>query len=635
MTRAGAVTTTAPRLSDGVRIRPEADWQEGGVVQDRRTRRFYRFGPIELFILRQLDGRSRVAEIQHRLSDELGEALTGEEIHGFLDALRDKGLIRDTVPRLPSNAPDVGVEMMARLEAGGFRVRHRARRPPLRPLPDRRRDVPATSAFEESIAQLESGRFPAALRSLERVLLLQPDNGRARALYELLHQIAPPSSSETDPAPRTSRRSPLYLRWPLFDPDRWLARIEPMVRLVWTRSFACIYIGLLAAAAWVAARHADTLKAALAAQAPSSCAATIVVAAIALTIGHELSHALACKRYGGRVPEAGLLLIVFVVPAAYVDVSEAWLFDRRRRVMVSLAGPLFDLGAAAAGLVCWRVLAAGPLQLATLSVVLARAASFVLNMNPLLRLDGYYALSDLARTPNLRRAAWAAVRNALSRLLRLGRTGDGPLADRGRRPRAMLAVYGALSLAYLAAILGGLAWLALGRSAALAGVWGPVAALLVAGLLARRPLLVLARRVGRWIGRPTPRRAAGLALSLAALAALAMVPWPLKVSGPARLASAAVVGVRPEQPGIVAAVLVRDGDEVREGQVVARLDAKDLRGQLEMTRARVEQAEAQLALLARGPLVEEIELAREAVRAARAELDHARSRFERIARLRA
>jgi len=54
---------------------------------------------------------------------------------------------------------------------------------------------------------------------------------------------------------------------------------------------------------------------------------------------HEFAHGLACKRYGGEVHEMGFLLI-YLQPAVYCNVSDAWLFaEKSKRLLVGFAGP--------------------------------------------------------------------------------------------------------------------------------------------------------------------------------------------------------------------------------------------------------------------------------------------------------
>ena len=74
---------------------------------------------------------------------------------------------------------------------------------------------------------------------------------------------------------------------------------------------------------------------------------------------HELGHALACKHFGGEVPEMGVLVLVFV-PCLYCDVTDAWrLPSKWQRMLVSAAGMLVELVIASVATIVWWYCAAG------------------------------------------------------------------------------------------------------------------------------------------------------------------------------------------------------------------------------------------------------------------------------------
>ncbi len=80
------------------------------------------------------------------------------------------------------------------------------------------------------------------------------------------------------------------------------------------------------------------------------------------------------------------------------------------------------------------------------------------------------------------------------------------------------------------------------------------------------------------------------------------------------------VNLSPKVAGIVVQLLVEQGDSVTQGQVVARMDRRDLEGQAIQARAAVVQAQARLQELRAGNRVEEIAQAQARVSQAEAEL---------------
>lgn len=104
---------------------------------------------------------------------------------------------------------------------------------------------------------------------------------------------------------------------------------------------------------------------------------------------------------------------------------------------------------------------------------------------------------------------------------------------------------------------------------------------------------VLARR-RRFAALPWPRRVAWVAGAAALLAFLVFLPVPLRIGARAVLAPARTVTVSPLVAGRVASIEVREGAAVAPGQVVARLEDRDLRLRREETRALLVASERQV-----------------------------------------
>lgn len=621
-----------PRLRPDVVLSREDGDQGGYVVKDPRTRRYFQIDALAGTILQLLDGQRTPVDVQVALAVELGEELTLDEIHEFIDGLKEKGLIEGGGPPLPARAPDLGRQVLDALEQGGFKIR-KADDPVPPGVNSTRENRVEARKFDEAVAMLREGRFQAALRAFEEILAVNPDNRRAGAIRQLLLQAGSVRAQALDRSSEESKpkkNNPLYYQIPLIDPDRIFSAIEPWVRFIWTRTFAVLYAAIVVTAGYVVVSHRVELFERLPSLSTAGWLGALIVAGVVLTTLHEFAHGLTCKHYGGKVPELGFLLILFFMPALYVDVSDAWLFKgRARRALVGMAGPMHDLFAAAVGVLVWRVLPPGPWDVALFTVIVAAAASLVMNLNPLLRLDGYYILSDLSGISNLRQGAFRAFGRLLQRI-----RGRRPQAALSLRGAVFLSLYGGLSLIYVSVVLLLLGRVVTGASTQVAGLWGPLVLALALVVLLRRPLTRLVKAIGRALAGMSWAGAGKLALAACALAAITAIPWPLKVRGPVQVKTSDHAVVRPEVTGQLAEVLVREGDRVRAGQVIARLDRSELQADLEMTRSRIERAEAELELLLEGPEKEQVAQAREQVKAARAEVSHLRARHERLQRLR-
>ncbi|MCU0232168.1 MAG: HlyD family efflux transporter periplasmic adaptor subunit, partial [Acidobacteria bacterium] len=617
----------APRLRAGIVVLPDGETGTGRVVKDPRTRRYYRFDALEAAILDRLDGEHTAVDIQVELATLWSEEFALDEIQDFLDTLRDKGLLEPDGRPVPARSPELGQQVVAALEAGGF-----ALAAPERPGLPARVD-PAAERLAEAVGCLRDGRFAAALRIFDEILAADPHHARAAALRQVLLQAGAASALELasrDAAPARSK-SALYYQVPLVDPDRLLSRLAPFGAWIFTPAFAAGYVLLVLGAGYVALRHAAEIFETFQFVPGWSWTIALLLVAVFATALHEMAHGLTCKHYGGRVQEMGFLLILFSIPALYADVSDAWLMrDRRQRALVGLAGPLWDLGLASAAILAWRVQPPGLGRFVAVLLATACTTSVLVNLNPLIKLDGYYVLSDLSGIPNLRAAAGRLVARVAAQLA--GRPVEGP-APTGRATLFLLA-YGLLSAAYTAALLGLLFAVVFRHAAQLAGLWGPAAITVGVLVVARRPLALATRAAARAVAGITPRGMLKLAAIGAAAAALALWPVQLKIGGPAALDARARVALRPEVSGKIAEILVREGERVAAGQVVARLDTSELLAQLTMTRADVQRAQANLDLTERGPEIERVRQAREDVVAARTEVNRLRSQHARLGRLR-
>ena len=123
----------------------------------------------------------------------------------------------------------------------------------------------------------------------------------------------------------------------------------------------------------------------------------------ATRIVHELGHGIACKRFGVRCPDIGVLFVLGT-PCIYCDVSESWRLPRARdRAAIAAAGVYAELVVATIAAWFWLVTVEGVWNSLALQVVVCCSLSTLLiNANPLMRFDGYFVLADWLGEANLR-----------------------------------------------------------------------------------------------------------------------------------------------------------------------------------------------------------------------------------------
>ena len=387
-------------------------------------------------------------------------------------------------------------------------------------------------------------------------------------------------------AERNKRRQPqlfrgewLRMRWSFGDPDSFMNRTIPGIRWMFTRAFAAVSVVFFAAYSYlVVSRWAEFTTAVSATFSFSTItlanAVTLWIVGAVVILIHELGHAYTCKFFGGEVRELGFMLLYFQ-PAFYCNVSDAWSFPQRSaRLWVTAAGMWIQLVMAGVAAIAWGLLAPGTwLATAAIATMIIGGATTVLtNANPLLPLDGYFALTDVLEIPNLRHRAYAYARWWVQqRVLRI----DAPEPSATARERKVFLIYGALSAAYIALLLGFLSVFVLGWAGRRLGAVGVIAA---AGVL----MILLRTRLTEWVRSAIllvrTRRAALLkvrrpltVLGVVGFLVMVLVPWPLTSSGTMTVSPVSSSRVNAAAEGVVAEVLVSEGMRVEAGAPLARL----------------------------------------------------------------
>jgi putative peptide zinc metalloprotease protein len=142
-------------------------------------------------------------------------------------------------------------------------------------------------------------------------------------------------------------------------------------------------------------------------------ALVFVVARFALVVCHELAHGLIAESFGRPISRAGIK-VALVFPYVFVDTTDAWFESRRRRMMISLAGPVSDIVLGGAFALACLVTSPGSVRDILFQVAFGGYVGALFNLNPLMERDGYHVLVDLLREPGLRRRATHHLHEVLS-----------------------------------------------------------------------------------------------------------------------------------------------------------------------------------------------------------------------------
>jgi putative peptide zinc metalloprotease protein len=448
------------------------------------------------------------------------------------------------------------------------------------------------------------------------------DQLRGRGLLE------EPGSATSATVKRAVRGNLLWLRLKAFDPDRLFDRIITRIRFLFTPYFVTAALALMAWAFLTTVVNAAEIKSDFIRLWRLESLLFAWITMLAVTTLHEFAHGLTCKRFGGHVHEIGFLLIYFQ-PAFYCNISDAWLFpERSRRLWVTAAGSFFELTIWALAVVVWTVTERGVwVNDAALIVMATSGIKQFFNLNPLIKLDGYYLLSDWLEIPNLRQRAFQYVGNMIKRMLDIPH--PPPAVEPTARERSVFLAYGVLAAAFSYWLLTVVYLRFAHWFTATWQAWGFAMSL---GLFGAVVGSVSGKRVLRWPAWLSPRhhRTRLLTLALVVLAFLYVLPVQLKVGGEFAVAPRSNADVRAQVEATIAEVFVREGERVATGDTLARLSDRELGPRLRMAEAALGEKRAQLRLLEAGPRSEEIDVARLAVAKADNHLRMARLELERM-----
>ena len=423
----------------------------------------------------------------------------------------------------------------------------------------------------------------------------------------------------------------LSLRFKLLDPEKILCRLMPWVRHCFTAEFVWISAGVIFLAIAVTALNWPQVVAEASGLYKFSTLPLLIATIFVVVTAHEFAHGLTCKHFGGEVREMGFLLMYFQ-PAFYCNVSDAWFFPKSQRLWVSFAGPYFEVFIWALATLAWRATDTDTWVNHVALVVMATSGiKTFFNFNPLIKLDGYYLLSDALGIANLRSKAFRYVGD----FVKTAGGWVGRLPEVLPRERRIFLWYGVTAWIASVSILTYLGW-AFGEY--LIVEEQRVAFFAFTGLISMRFRDKLQRLFGRsprsssrssrrssW----TRRRTVKLLIAAAVLLLLFVVKMELRVSGPVNALPVRNADVRTEIDGIIEAIHVDEGDRVEKGQAIARIIDRDVRAELARAEALRDESRARLKLLEAGSRPEEIDLARTTVTRFEEQLKYHRGRLDR------
>ncbi len=387
-----------------------------------------------------------------------------------------------------------------------------------------------------------------------------------------------------------SRLNPICVRIPMGNPDRVLRKLNPLgefafgpiALVIWTavvlfagfRFWHCFsaieenYMGIFAPGEWV----------------------WLLLAWVGLKIIHEMGHGLACQRFGGKVGQAGVSLILFT-PLAYVDVTSSWRFSNRwHRIITAAGGMYFELFVAALALIAWSLLGndAAIKSILYKLFLTAGITTLLFNANPLMKFDGYYILSDLLEIPNL----YGKGQSWLTGQVQWWVFGWTP-KKLDELPLSLVAIriYGIFAFGWRLLIS---LSLIIGASVLFHGA-GIVLSMIAVLLWFAVPLGVFVKKMCLGTcSRPISRfhlAGSGMALGLSLFLLFGVLSGPNCTSAPAIVRLEHEQNLRAPRDAFIEEICVCDGQTVREGDILVRLQNRMLSLELGALREQIFQSQ--------------------------------------------
>ncbi len=365
----------------------------------------------------------------------------------------------------------------------------------------------------------------------------------------------------------------MFMRIPVFKPHRFLQKTMPLVEPLYSRQLciSMILLGLLGL--YLVARQWETFVGTFLYFFNYEGAVFYFTALVFIKIMHELGHAYTATRYGCKVASMGVALMV-MMPVLYSDTTDAWrLNSRRQRLLIGAGGMFVELYLAVIFTLLWSFLPDGLLRSAAFVIATTSwIMSLAINLNILMRFDGYYILSDLLGVENLQDRSFALGKWRLRELLfdlRLPAPGNFPPLIRRK-----LIIYAWSVWIYRFFLFLGIALLVYHFFFKLLGV------LLFIIEIIWFIILPVMKEIKMWkemkqqiIASQRYRLVTVLGFIILSLF---FIPWNTRISIPALLQVTNKATIHSLSPGIIKDVLVKEGDEVAAGQAILVLESPSL-----------------------------------------------------------
>ncbi|WP_248797899.1 biotin/lipoyl-binding protein [Pseudomonas sp. MWU13-2105] len=382
----------------------------------------------------------------------------------------------------------------------------------------------------------------------------------------------------------------LFFRIPLWRPDAFLNRAWPWLQRFGPRLLRYGLPATLGLGVFLVSRDWERFLSTFPHLFSLGGAMAFGIALFFAKLCHEFGHAFMAKRAGCRVQSMGVAFMV-MLPLFYTDVSDAWrINDRKARLLIGAGGVMAEMLLACIALLAWSLLPDGAAR--TAAFMLASATwltTLAVNLNPFMRFDGYFLLSDFWEIDNLQGRAFALCRWRLREAL-FGYDEPAPEPWPPAMRRRLL-WWGFLSWLWRATLFFGIALAVYHLFFKLLGIF------LMMVELGWFIFLPIFKETREWWSRREQAHTPRVLLSglcLLALLLLVAVPWRSSVEIPVMLEAGRVTALHAPVAARVKQVNVHDGQMIEAGTVLVELESPDVDSRLIIVRREIDILQLQM-----------------------------------------
>ena len=307
---------------------------------------------------------------------------------------------------------------------------------------------------------------------------------------------------------------------------------------------------------------------------------------------HELGHAYTAHRFGAHVSVIGLAFLV-MFPILYTDTTDAHRLTRRReKVLIDAGGIITELAIASIAIFLWSFLPDGPLRSAAFfTATTSWVLSLMVNLNPCMRFDGYFLLSDMFKIQNMQASGFELGRWKMRETL-FGFGREKPLKLPARKEAGLL-LYCYMTWIYRFFLFIGIALLVHHIFPKAIGIVLFTIEILFFIVM---PIWRELKHWGSHIMSILTSASGVITLMISAgLLAAFIYPWQGRISAPALMQPSLQTEIFPRSAARIQTLFVQNGQAVEKGQVLVLLSSSQLHLDAAQAQRRIDLLRAQIA----------------------------------------